>query len=148
MKTTTFWGPLSPQKPNTMAFWGPLPPHKPNTAPFWGPLSFLTQVCPRNLIQSKSPTLMFLKPTNKAHFPEASVSPFQVKKLNCDDFEDLDNQANILNEFAKKSISIYWTLLEIFQPLICNFLRHLLLFQVLCLSLLCCLVPKYHLNFV
>jgi hypothetical protein len=39
MKTTAFWGPLSPQKPNTMAFWGPLSPQKPNTAPFWGPLS-------------------------------------------------------------------------------------------------------------
>jgi hypothetical protein len=27
MKTTAFWGPLSPQKPNTMSFWGPLSPH-------------------------------------------------------------------------------------------------------------------------
>jgi hypothetical protein len=39
MKMTAFWGPDSPQKPNTMAFWGPLSPQKPNTAPFWGPLS-------------------------------------------------------------------------------------------------------------
>jgi hypothetical protein len=28
LKTAAFWGPLSPQKPNTMAFWGPLSPHK------------------------------------------------------------------------------------------------------------------------
>jgi hypothetical protein len=31
--------------------------------------------------------------------------------------------------------------MEIFQPLICSFSRHLLLFQVLCMFLLCCLVP-------
>jgi hypothetical protein len=36
------------------------------------------------------------------HFSEVLVSPFQVKKLNYDDFEDSDNQANILNEFTKK----------------------------------------------
>jgi hypothetical protein len=62
----------------------------------------LTQACLRNLIRSKRPTLMFLSPTNKAHFTEVSVSPFQVKKPNYDDFEDSDNQANTLNEFAKK----------------------------------------------
>jgi hypothetical protein len=59
-------------------------------------------VCPRNLTQSKNPTLIFLSPTNQAHFPKASVSPFQVKKPNYIDFEDSDNQANTLNEFAKE----------------------------------------------
>ena len=48
----------------------------------------------------------------RPHFPKASVSHFKIKKLNCDDCEGWDNQAN-----AKKSIDIYWTLLEIFQPL-------------------------------
>jgi hypothetical protein len=47
---------------------------------------------------------VFLNPTP---FSKASVSPFQFKKLNYDDIEDSDNQANILNEFAKKSTSIY-----------------------------------------
>ena len=32
---------------------------------------------------------------------------FKLKKPNYDDFEDSNNQANILNEFAKKWINIY-----------------------------------------